>query len=920
MKKTSKSILPVEHIAVDNLKSSYDSIKNSVPSGSTDNKQLLKAVYRILEKYRKCQESTQDKRDDLLVNFIMSEFESLLKPYIDNYTNTIGLEAIVTDALSDVEVSESEIKKITKDIKTSIKKLQVKNQTESTTTNQVIDKKSLKKQFEDNLDDIFDDIKKSTNPKLDKYRKDISKINNQHTKDIIALYQKQCQKFYDKLTKNKTDKDKKLKKQQTHTNIKVKEVKEDTTKNKKSNNLVNKTINPLHKAGIIGKTAIDSIKKKTKNILEKKFVSFNKLIENKKIYFLYINEAFKKLKNKLKNIFSSIFDKIKKVGGFLLTPIALVVKWTILPLAKLVVKIGGGIVKGVKFLAKGLFKVFKLFKLDVLIKGVYKSVIAIGKLVGKAAKNTLVAFLMTPKGAYIAGFILGFLWTKIKNVFKGEGKLTQIFKTVKNKIFNFFEPIFNPFKEFFFGILNDYIQPVINFFAPLFKSMYSGSKGVLEWILGHKLLVTTIITLSAIIEKIISGVMMCRKVFKCCGNPLSGLIAAGIVSIYYGIKNIFAWRKDEDFRLAKGKSKLMGKFTGANEIAIKGMSEQDQKNYGELSNKVSKEKFDLDQLINDIDQLKEEYEKDESTTLDLSKSYPEFVESVFDSELFGNDRTELKKFKKFAKGKRVYDQLRELIKYVNKRYDKIIIIQSGLTTSKTSAELQKMLSRVADFSGGKITISQNVADVASQIKHDDLDGNEKEWNHMSTWLNNPETAAKKAQFYGDKLAGKKFTYKVDTHYVQPAFSAGPGASNYGYTVKGGEISEQAYVNNISSSYYHRVEVGGSGELNGQVDELLKGYDGEEKQKAIIKNYLLSNSKDIEQLKQLDEGKRNARILEILNKWSEQNEKTEEQRQKEEEERVRKEIEDLEIDTQNLITRNKELQNRIDTIKKQRGIT
>jgi hypothetical protein len=38
MKKTSKSILPVEHIAVDNLKSSYDSIKNSVPSGSTDNK------------------------------------------------------------------------------------------------------------------------------------------------------------------------------------------------------------------------------------------------------------------------------------------------------------------------------------------------------------------------------------------------------------------------------------------------------------------------------------------------------------------------------------------------------------------------------------------------------------------------------------------------------------------------------------------------------------------------------------------------------------------------------------------------------------------------------------------------------------------------------------------------------------------
>jgi hypothetical protein len=65
----------------------------------------------------------------------MSEFESLLKPYIDNYTNTIGLEAIVTDALSDVQVTESEIKKITKNIKTSIKKLQVKNQTESTTTN-----------------------------------------------------------------------------------------------------------------------------------------------------------------------------------------------------------------------------------------------------------------------------------------------------------------------------------------------------------------------------------------------------------------------------------------------------------------------------------------------------------------------------------------------------------------------------------------------------------------------------------------------------------------------------------------------------------------------------------------------------------------------------------------------------------------
>jgi hypothetical protein len=47
---------------------------------------------------------------------------------------------------------------------------------------------------------------------------------------------------------------------------------------------------------------------------------------------------------------------------------------------------------------------------------------------------------------------------------------------------------------------------------------------------------------------------------------------------------------------------------------------------------------------------------------------------VFYSDLFGNDKKELQKFKQFSKRRRVVDQLKELIRYVNKRYDKLIVI------------------------------------------------------------------------------------------------------------------------------------------------------------------------------------------------------------------------------------------------------
>ncbi len=72
------------------------------------------------------------------------------------------------------------------------------------------------------------------------------------------------------------------------------------------------------------------------------------------------------------------------------------------------------------------------------------------------------------------------------------------------------------------------------------------------------------------------------------------------------------------------------------------------------------------------------------------------------------------------------------------------------------------------------------------------------------------------------------------------------------------------------------------------------------------------------MKRMNSQQRNQAILDILKKWSEQNEKTEEQRIKEDEERTRKMIEDLENDTKEWIERNKLLQDKIDQMIKEQS--
>lgn len=323
----------------------------------------------------------------------------------------------------------------------------------------------------------------------------------------------------------------------------------------------------------MGKIEIQEIEKRQKNILVKKFKPY-KVIEKKKNYFSFINEAFRRLKKRISTIFSPIFDKIKKIGGAILAPLVLVMRWTILPLAKTVLKMGGALFKGIGLLGKGMIKALKFFRVDKLIKGVYHAFLDIGKMVGTAVKNTFLAFVMTPAGAYTVGFILGFLWTKITNRFKGGGFMDTI-RNMKDAAVDFIKPTFRAFSNLFFGIFDNYIKPVIDFFAPIVKPAVSAVRGILEWILGHKALVTTILTLCPVIEQILSLSMLCKKAFRIAGSPLAGLIAAGIIAVYYGIQGIFKWRKDEDFRLAKGKSKLYSEFTGANEIAIKGLGQED---------------------------------------------------------------------------------------------------------------------------------------------------------------------------------------------------------------------------------------------------------------------------------------------------------------------------------------------------------
>lgn len=868
MKKVSRSILPEQH-----KKPNKNEIKKASKVLNGLDTDLLDAIPLILEKWYECESLTEDKRNEQLVHFIMDKFQVALKPYIDNFSKTIDIKTIVQEALQNDDVQQKLYEQISKILITAVRKLQIKSQesgssTTSSQTSKITDKE---------LDNIFKELQSSKKPNLSKYRKSLTELDKKHTNEIIEEYRKSCKNFYDKLN---------------------------TPKQKTSD---------IKNTSSVQEGDLENIQKKQTNILRKKFKPYD-ILKKQKNYFSFFNELFKKLKDRITKIFGPLFKIIKKICSVIGKTIRIVFKLTIIPLVKGIIGIGKFVFNEIKAIGKGFIKTLKFFKLDKLIKSVYSSFVDIGKLVGNALKNTFAAFIKTPAGMYAIGFLIGYLWVKIKKILIGQKLEDGILKNgilkIKNLVMDFVSPFYNKLKDLFFGIINKYVVPIVNFFKPIIDLTGNITKGVLNWITDNPTLVSIILGICPVIESILSVMMPARTVFKAAGNPIAGLIAAGVLGVYFAIKNMFAYRKDLEFHLAKGKQEIFTKFTGANSVQIQGMNFDEQKNYEDLTGKIGTEQVDLEQLIADIDQLKDEYESDKSTTLNLAEVYPEFVESVFNSGLFGEDKTSFKNFKKFAKGKRVVEQLRELITYVNKRYDKLITIQAALSSTKSSKELKNMLSKIADFDNGKITISENVNRIANTVDKDDF-SNDKSW--FNTF--NPHKAEEIARFNADILAGKKIEYSMTT-------SIGGVFSGSGTT----KIDEDQYrqhlrvkqfgdVRGMSTWVYEKKEINPQKSSDKEIDKLTEGLKG--KDREIVKNYLLSheNPDFIKKIKESGQNDRLRIISDILSKWKEHIEENEKRKNEQNDKLTQDEITKLYEETLKYKELNKKLQIMIDELTK-----
>ena len=449
--------------------------------------------------------------------------------------------------------------------------------TESTDAIHVLDEKSIEKQFAKNLDDIFDDINESRNPELTKYKKLVTDIDKQQTRSIVDSYKNSCRKLFEKMSKESGM----VGKPESRTStmyVEPKSIRE--SGERKQKNLVDNIVQGVT-SGLAGK---QEAKKRQGSVPDSRLKP-QEAMEEKKNYFSIMNEAFKRLAKRISGIFSPFLGKIKKLGGFVAGSIVLAMKWTILPLAKTVLKMGGAMLKGLKFLGRGFAKTLKFFRIDKVMKKVLGVFLDIGKLVGIAAKNTFLAFLKTPLGAYTTGFMCGFLWGKIRKGLEGGGWIDGIkekFEQLSDFVTGFFGPYINDAKNGFYTLIDNYVAPVVDILKPIIIGGADIVKTVFSFALQHPKLVTSALAILQLLPPLMQVLGPAKGVIKSAGGPLNALVAAGILTVAFGIPKLFQWRKDQHFESIGEKTSIFHKFNTTNQVHYQGLDSQDQAKYDDI--------------------------------------------------------------------------------------------------------------------------------------------------------------------------------------------------------------------------------------------------------------------------------------------------------------------------------------------------
>ena len=249
------------------------------------------------------------------------------------------------------------------------------------------------------------------------------------------------------------------------------------------------------------------------------------------------------------------------------------------------------------------------------------------------------------------------------------------------------------------------------------------------------------------------------KVLKCCGSPLSALIAAGILASAFVIPRLFKCMFGKNkFELANEKSEILSDIGGAKKIHIEGLSQDEKNKYDALTSQMNSEESELGQLLNDINNLRDVFKDDDDRNTNLNVLYGDFTRAVFDSELFGFDRAGYNQFRRGSKRAKVISQLEMLAEAVSRRYDRLIIMKNALATSESSKHLQYMIGRIAKFDGGKVVASDVVNDLDINTKDLRKDHWYTPWNDLKKELGKYTDIVGGVQYESTALTSKRGKY------------------------------------------------------------------------------------------------------------------------------------------------------------------
>ena len=492
---TENSTRPDQHKTYDGLAQTFSDIKQSqVNASKKSNYKVLKNVQEALNEYRILVREERDNKMHDLLWYVLDQIEKNFNGLQYDYSQYDGktIAQIITDKVignvkskfNDFDDYEKLKKHASKEIdkifeslsngdsfRLQVRRQLILNQKQSGSSESQNIIKNVQEQFSDEI------VRPSLQSDMQKYLDEYNKANLQ-----IFIYN--CRRIIETVSglPSNIDKNSEVKKQKTGIFSKFTKIYSSTNEQQE-----------------------ESSKEKRKRLFS---LNGNLAVEKLNLAMSrYVSVRLKKLRKKLKSFKTSLGSSLVNIVKHSITSIKTVVGW-----------MKRGVMKTIKGLGGILLTPFKMLGLGKLAGIMTSQLLDLGKMVWSAIKNTFTAFMMTPTGQFVLGYIAGLIVLKIERVlrvlFKDDNAtIIKVVQEATDSVLNFFTRLY------------DNNSPIGRMVNNIFK-IYGDSTNLIKRIFSfkgdHPYIYEFITTIFECAPRILSSIGIFSK-----GNILTGLVSYG---------------------------------------------------------------------------------------------------------------------------------------------------------------------------------------------------------------------------------------------------------------------------------------------------------------------------------------------------------------------------------------------------------